>query len=153
MVREGYIDQTQARRAAAQPIRVAKQEWRPTGTDSYALDAIRRAVDSLLGPEALELTLEMFRSEPGNSEEKRSAQNLLEWEIESQASKPLAELDERFPVLLLVGGLDLIDFLVVLDVVGLVDEPATAAGTSRDQRPWCPDPLRRRRPGRPASRR
>ncbi|HZO19380.1 MAG TPA: PBP1A family penicillin-binding protein [Gemmatimonadaceae bacterium] len=54
MVREGYIDQAQARRAAAQPVRVAKQEWRPTGTNSYALDAIRRAVDSLLGPEALE---------------------------------------------------------------------------------------------------
>ncbi len=54
MTREGYIDSTQAHRAAAQPIRVAKQEWRPTGTDSYALDAIRTAVDSLLGPEALE---------------------------------------------------------------------------------------------------
>jgi penicillin-binding protein 1A len=54
MAREGYIDSTQARRASAQPIRVAKQEWRPTGTDSYALDAIRSAVDSLLGSEALE---------------------------------------------------------------------------------------------------
>ena len=54
MAREGYIDSTQASRAAAQPIRIAKQEWRPTGTDSYALDAIRSAVDSLLGPEALE---------------------------------------------------------------------------------------------------
>lgn len=54
MAREGYIDSTQARRASAQAIRVAKQEWRPTGTDSYALDAIRSAVDSLLGSEALE---------------------------------------------------------------------------------------------------
>ena len=54
MVREGYIDSTEARRAMAQTIRVAKQEWRPTGTDSYALDAIRQAVDSLLGGEALE---------------------------------------------------------------------------------------------------
>ena len=54
MVREGYIDSTEARRAIAQTIRVAKQEWRPTGTDSYALDAIRGAVDSLLGSEALE---------------------------------------------------------------------------------------------------
>jgi penicillin-binding protein 1A len=54
MVREGYIDSTTARRAAAQVIRVAKEEWRPTGTDSYALDAIRSAVDSLLGTEALE---------------------------------------------------------------------------------------------------
>jgi 1A family penicillin-binding protein len=54
MVREGYIDSTQARRAVAQPVRVAKQEWRPTGTDSYALDAIRSAVDSLLGDDAVE---------------------------------------------------------------------------------------------------
>jgi penicillin-binding protein 1A len=54
MVREGYIDSTTARRAAAQSIRVAKEEWRPTGADSYALDAIRSAVDSLLGSEALE---------------------------------------------------------------------------------------------------
>jgi hypothetical protein len=49
----------------------------------------------ILGPEALELTLEMFRSAPDLSDDKRSAQWLLEWEIESQASKPLAPLDER----------------------------------------------------------
>jgi penicillin-binding protein 1A len=54
MVREGYIDSAQARRAMGQPVRVAKQEWRPTGTDSYALEAIRLAVDSLLGSDALE---------------------------------------------------------------------------------------------------
>jgi penicillin-binding protein 1A len=54
MVREGYIDATQARRAMTQPVRVATQEWRPTGTDSYALDAIRSAVDSLLGDDALQ---------------------------------------------------------------------------------------------------
>jgi penicillin-binding protein 1A len=54
MVREGYIEERQAKRAAAQPLRVAKQEWRPRGTDSYALDAIRVAVDSLLGGDALE---------------------------------------------------------------------------------------------------
>jgi Peptidase family M3 len=49
----------------------------------------------ILGEEALELTLEMFRSSPAGSDDKRSAQSLLEWEIESQASKPLASLDER----------------------------------------------------------
>jgi penicillin-binding protein 1A len=54
MVREGYIDSAQARRAMGQPVRVAKQEWRPTGTDSYALEAIRLTVDSLLGSDALE---------------------------------------------------------------------------------------------------
>ena len=59
------------------------------------LRPIYKQYERILGEEALELTLEMFRAEPENSEEKRSAQNLLEWEIESQASKPLAELDER----------------------------------------------------------
>ena len=51
--------------------------------------------EGILGPEALELALEMFRSAPDNGDDKRSAQWLLEWEIESQASKPLAPLDER----------------------------------------------------------
>ena len=59
------------------------------------LQPIYKRYERILGPEALELTLEAFRDESGNSDEKRSAQNLLEWEIESQASKPLAELDER----------------------------------------------------------
>ena len=48
-----------------------------------------------LGREALELTLDAFRSAPDGSEGKRSARLLLEWEIESQAAKPLAALDER----------------------------------------------------------
>ncbi len=51
--------------------------------------------EAILGTDALELTLEMFRSAPDDSDDKRSAQWLLEWEIESQASKPLAPLDER----------------------------------------------------------
>ena len=69
MVREGYIDSTQARRAAAQPLRVAKQEWRPTGTNSYALDAIRRAVDSLLGGGALDAgDVVVFTTIDGNAQ-------------------------------------------------------------------------------------
>jgi hypothetical protein len=48
-----------------------------------------------LGREAFELTLEAFQSAGEGTEEKRSARLLLEWEIESQAAKPLAALDER----------------------------------------------------------
>lgn len=59
------------------------------------LQPIYRRYERILGPEALALTLEAFRSASVGSEEKRSAQWLLEWEIESQASKPLAPLDER----------------------------------------------------------
>jgi hypothetical protein len=49
----------------------------------------------ILGEEALELTLDAFRSARDGTDDKRSAQCLLEWEIESQAAKPLAALDER----------------------------------------------------------
>ena len=56
---------------------------------------IYQQYERILGADALELTLEMFRSAPEQSDDKRSARWLLEWEIESQASKPLAALDER----------------------------------------------------------
>jgi hypothetical protein len=59
------------------------------------LQPIYKQYERILGPEALELTLEAFRAAPKKGDERRSAQSLLEWEIESQASKPLAELDER----------------------------------------------------------
>jgi hypothetical protein len=59
------------------------------------LQPIYKQYERIFGPEALEVTVEAFHDESANSDEKRSAQNLLEWEIESQASKPLAELDER----------------------------------------------------------
>jgi hypothetical protein len=62
---------------------------------SAELQPIYKKYERVLGPEAFELTLDAFRSASDGSEEKRSAQLLLEWEIESQAAKPLAALDER----------------------------------------------------------
>ncbi|HEX6627769.1 MAG TPA: hypothetical protein VF105_07435 [Gemmatimonadaceae bacterium] len=62
---------------------------------SAELRPIYEKHERVLGPEALELTLDAFRSATEKSEEQRSARLLLEWEIESQAAKPLAELDER----------------------------------------------------------
>ena len=59
------------------------------------LQPIYKQYERILGPDALELTLDLFRSTPDESEDRRSAQCLLEWEIESQASRPLAALDER----------------------------------------------------------
>jgi hypothetical protein len=59
------------------------------------LQAIYRQHEGIFGRDALELTLEAFQSASEGSEEERSAQWLLEWEIESQAAKPLAALDER----------------------------------------------------------
>ena len=59
------------------------------------LQPIYKRYERILGPEALELTLEAFRGAAEDSDDRRSAQSLLEWEIESQASRPLAALDER----------------------------------------------------------
>jgi hypothetical protein len=59
------------------------------------LQPIYKKYERILGPDALELTLDLLRAAPSKGDEKRSAQSLLEWEIESQASKPLAALDER----------------------------------------------------------
>ncbi len=56
---------------------------------------VYKQYEGILGAEALELALEMFRSADEQSDDKRSARWLLEWEIESQASRPLAALDER----------------------------------------------------------
>jgi hypothetical protein len=49
----------------------------------------------VLGPAALELTRDAFRSATPNTDEWRSARALLDWEVESYASRQLAELDER----------------------------------------------------------
>lgn len=50
---------------------------------------------AVLGRDARELALELFRSAPEGSEERRSARALLEWQVESQASRAVAALDER----------------------------------------------------------
>jgi hypothetical protein len=50
---------------------------------------------NVLGEEALELSLDLFRSATKGSDDHRSARYLLEWQIEAQASRSLAELDER----------------------------------------------------------
>jgi hypothetical protein len=59
------------------------------------LQPIYKQYEKTLDRDALALTLDAFTSAPEATEERRSAQYLLEWEIESQASRPLAPLDER----------------------------------------------------------
>ena len=49
----------------------------------------------VLGTDALDLTLDLFKNAEKATEEHRSAAMLLEWQLESQASRSLAELDER----------------------------------------------------------
>lgn len=52
MAQEGYITADRARRAAEQPMRIADEEWRPQPDRSYAVDAVRALVDSVMGPDA-----------------------------------------------------------------------------------------------------
>jgi hypothetical protein len=59
------------------------------------LQPIYEKYGDILGDEALDLTLDAFRAAAENTDDRRSAQALLEWEIETQAAKPLAALDER----------------------------------------------------------
>lgn len=59
------------------------------------LQPIYEKYSDILGEEALELTLDAFHTSSEKSDDKRSAAALLDWEIESQAAKPLAALDER----------------------------------------------------------
>ena len=59
------------------------------------LQPIYKKYERVLSRDALDLTVDAFESASEYSEEKRSARYLLEWEIESQAAKPLAALDER----------------------------------------------------------
>ena len=49
----------------------------------------------VLGPSALELTRDAFRTTSPNTDDWRSARALLDWEVESYASRQLVELDER----------------------------------------------------------
>jgi hypothetical protein len=60
-----------------------------------ALQPIYDAHRAVLGPEALELTLEMLKGAAPGSEDERSARALAEWQAETQASRELATLDER----------------------------------------------------------
>ncbi len=48
MARDGYVSETAAQRASAEPVRVTRDGWTPEGQgNSYALDAVRQAVDSI----------------------------------------------------------------------------------------------------------
>jgi hypothetical protein len=49
----------------------------------------------VMSPDALALALEAFTSAPAESEERRSARLLLDWQAEAQSSRQLAPLDER----------------------------------------------------------
>ena len=49
----------------------------------------------VMSEESLALVLDAFRAAPRDSDEYRSLRQLLDWQVESQASRELAELDER----------------------------------------------------------
>ncbi len=49
----------------------------------------------IMSSDALQLTIEAFKAAPEGSEERRAARNLVDWEVDAQASRELAALDER----------------------------------------------------------
>ncbi len=49
MAREHYLSDSDAERARRAPLRLSPVEWRPRQAGSFALDAVRGAVDSVLG--------------------------------------------------------------------------------------------------------
>lgn len=50
MVEQGYVPRAKFTELTRTPLRIAKNEWRPdTSGDSFALDAVRALVDSVLG--------------------------------------------------------------------------------------------------------
>ena len=56
MAREGYVSEQRAKQSQQVPVRVAEEEWRPSRSDdSYAFDAVRAVVDSVLESKSLEL--------------------------------------------------------------------------------------------------
>ena len=59
------------------------------------LTPIYEKYGNVLGREAFEFTLEFFRGTAKKTEDHRSARYLLEWALESQASRSLATLDEK----------------------------------------------------------
>ena len=62
---------------------------------SAELQPIYERYRAVLGTEALEVAREAFVGSAEQSEERRSARLLLDWQVESQSSRELAPLDER----------------------------------------------------------
>ncbi len=59
------------------------------------LQSIYAKYRDVLNEDSLELTLESFRTAKTGTDQHRSARALLEWQVEGQASRQLAALDER----------------------------------------------------------
>ncbi|CAN5203795.1 hypothetical protein BH23GEM2_BH23GEM2_10340 [soil metagenome] len=59
------------------------------------LEPIYRRFEHVSGSDALELTLDFFRSAEPHSDDHRSARALLEWQVDANVSRALVRLEER----------------------------------------------------------
>src|SRR5687767_14553688 len=57
--------------------------------------SIYRVHQAILSRESLELAMAEFRQAPAGSEEARRARLLLDWQVEVQAGRAVADIDER----------------------------------------------------------
>lgn len=62
---------------------------------SAELQPVYEKYAAILGPDALQMVLELFRAAPPGSEEFRGTRLLADWLAESQSARELAPLDER----------------------------------------------------------
>lgn len=80
MASQGYISGARARAAEAQPIVLARGEWRPRESDAYAIGPIRAFVDSVLGRDADDGDLVVYTTIDAR------AQRAAEYAIRAQAA-------------------------------------------------------------------
>ncbi len=78
-------------------VELSRALWRAgAGYDrDVALRPIYDAHAAAIDDDALALALEAYRAAPEGSDARRAARLLLDWEVEMQAARALAELDER----------------------------------------------------------
>src|SRR5437588_8361281 len=102
MVKEGYVSANRLPGLQGQPLRIARDEWRPKDpNDSYALDAVRQLVDSIIQggtADIIDLTVRTTLD--------RSAQLSADRAIRRQASAIQSEAGRRALVQGAMVGID-----------------------------------------------
>jgi membrane carboxypeptidase/penicillin-binding protein len=102
MVKEGYVSANRLAGLQAQPLRIARDEWRPKDpNDSYALDAVRAVVDSIIqngSADVIDLTIRTTLD--------RNAQIAADRAVRTQAAEIQSESGRRAQVQGAMIGID-----------------------------------------------
>jgi 1A family penicillin-binding protein len=94
MVKEGYISANRLQKLQAEPLRVTREEYRPKDpNDSFALDAVRAMVDSIIKGGSLDIIELTVRTTLD-----RNAQIAADRAVRRQASAIQSEAGRRAPI-------------------------------------------------------